>query len=168
MESTLEHALINFYKDEMISFVDSHPEAFAEAIKLAISDMQPFAWRAASLLWSCMDENDQRIQGHIKEIMKVIANKNDGHQRELIKILLQMKLKKQHEGILFNICMNIWEQVDKNPSVRVTALKFILKIVKKYPDLSGEITFLIQDHYLKTLSPGVKNSVSRMMKEFAL
>ncbi|MEE9429732.1 MAG: hypothetical protein V3V16_01750 [Melioribacteraceae bacterium] len=166
METKLENILMSRHKDGMISFMNSHPEVFDEAIKLAISDKQPYSWRAAWLLWSCMDKNDKRIHTYIKKIVNSITAKNDGHQRELIKILLQMELSEDDEGILFNICMNLWEQIDKKPSVRFTAFKFIVKIAKKYPELSDEITLLTQNHYLESLSPGVKHSIKRMMKEF--
>jgi len=165
LETTLESKLLNSYKDEMISFMENHPEYFEEAIELAIADKQPYSWRAAWLLWSCMEENDERIKKYIKKIVDTLETKDDGHQRELLKILLQMKLKDEYEGKLFNLCMNIWEQINKTPSVRITALKFIIKIAKKHPDLSQEISFLTQDHYLESLSPGIKHSVSRMMKE---
>lgn len=168
MESAFEHKLMNSYKDEMISFMNAHPEFFDQAIKLAISDKQPYAWRAAWLLWSCMEENDNRIQKYIDSIVKSLKDKDDGHQRELLKILYRMKPKEKHDGILLNHCIDIWQQIDKTPSVRFNALKFIIKIVKKHPDLSREITFLIQDQYLETLSPGVKKSISRMMRELTL
>jgi len=165
MESVLESKLINSYKEEMITFLKSHPEHFDEAIKLAISDKQPFSWRSAWLLWSCMEENDKRIQKHIKAIIDSITTKKDGHQRELLKILYRIEIKEKYEGKIFDICITIWEQIDKVPSVRITALKFVIKIAKKHPELSDEIVFLTQDHYLKSLSPGVKRSVERMMKE---
>ena len=168
MESAFEHKLMNSYKDEMISFMNAHPEFFDQAIKLAISDKQPYAWRAAWLLWSCMEENDNRIQKYIDSIVKSLKDKDDGHQRELLKILYRMKPKEKHDGILLNHCIDIWQQIDKTPSVRFNALNFIIKIVKKHPDLSREITFLIQDQYLETLSPGVKKSISRMMRELTL
>lgn len=148
--------------------MDAHPEFFEEAIKLAIADKQPYSWRAAWLLWSCMEKNDKRIQKYIKSIVNTLKTKNDGHQRELLKILLKMELKEEYESILFTICMDVWEQINKTPSVRVNALKFIIKIAKKHPELSQEITFLTQDHYLESLSPGAKNSVSKMMNELTL
>jgi len=163
--SVLEDKLLNSYKDEMISFMENHSEFFEEAIELAIADKQPYSWRAAWLLWSCMEENDHRIQKYIKKIVNTLETKDDGHQRELIKILLKMEIKDEYEGILFDHCMDIWEQINKTPSVRVNALKFVIKIAKKHPELSQEITFLTQDHYLESLSPGVKNSVSKMMNE---
>ena len=168
METALEQKLVNSYKDEMIKFLETHPEFFEEAIELAFSDKQPYSWRAAWLIWSCMEYNDHRIQKYIKDIIKSIGAKKDGHQRELIKILLQMDLKRKYEGILFNICMNVWEQINKNPSVRFTAFRFIVKMVKKYPDLSQEIIFLTRDHYLESLSPAVKKSILRMIRELDL
>lgn len=165
MESVLENKLMTLYKDELISFLNSNPEHFDEAIQLATSDKQPYSWRAAFLLWGCMAENDKRIRRHILPILNCVNDKKDGHQRELLKILYKMEINEKYEGQIFDICMNLWEQINKTPSVRITALKFIIKIAKKHPELLNEIIFLTQDQYLETLSPGVKNSVERMIAE---
>lgn len=165
METALEHILMNSYKDGMISYMDNHPEDFEEAIELAISNKQPYAWRAAWLLWSCMKENDLRVQKHVKKIIDSLTTKNGDHQRELLKILLQMELSEEHEGVLFNICADAWEKLNNKPSIRFTAFKFIVKIAAKHPDLSNEITLLTQDHYLDPLSSAVKKSILKMVKE---
>jgi hypothetical protein len=168
METALEQILMNSYKAGMISYIQAHPEDFEEAIKLALSDKQPYSWRAAWLLWSCMEENDQRIQGYIKNIIDTITTKNDDHQRELLKILLQMELNKKQESFLFDLCISVWEQINKKPSVRFTAFKFIVKIAKKHPDLSHEIIFLTQNQYMDSLLPAAKKSISKIIKEFNL
>jgi hypothetical protein len=165
MESVLENKLMTLYKEQMISFLKSHPEHFDEAIQLAISDKQPYSWRAAFLLWGSIEDNDKRIQKHIKSIVSCIYEKEDGHQRELLKILYKMKISEKLEGQIFNICMNLWEQISKDPSVRMTAFKFIVKIVKEHPELLEEINFLTQDHYLESLSPGVKRSIEKIKQE---
>ena len=154
------------YKDEMISFLNSNPDLVEEAVELAVSDKQPYSWRAAWLLWGCLDKNDKRVKNYIDKIVGGIKGKKDGHQRELIKILLLMDLKKKHEGILFDLCMDIWEQINRDPSVRITALKFLIKIMKKYPELAEEFTFITQEQFLESLSPGAKKSVSKMIVEF--
>lgn len=164
MISALEQVLMNFYKDEMISFLEIHPEFFTEAIELAIKDEQPFSWRSAWLLWSCMEINDKRIRKSIDKILTALPSKQDGHQRELIKILLQMRLNERQEGKLFNICLTIWESLNKKPSVRYTAFKFIIEMTKKYPELNKEIQYLTQEHYLESLSPGIKNSISLLLQ----
>lgn len=165
METALEKTLTSCYKDEMISFMAKHPEAFDEAIQLAVADKQPYSWRAAFVLWSVIQNNDVRIQKHIKRIVKTVKEKSDGHQRELLKILLMMELDEKYKGELFNICMNVWEQINKAPSVRVNALKLIIKIANKHPELKKEISFLAQDHYLESLSPGARHSVRKLMNE---
>ena len=165
METALEKTLTSCYKDEMISFMNAHPECFDEAVELALSDKQPYSWRAAFVLWSVIEENDKRIKKHINKIVKAVKDKNDGHQRELLKILLMMQLDDKYEGILFDICMNVWEQIDKSPSVRVNALKMIIKIAEKHTELIKEISFLAQDHYLESLSPGAKHSVKKLMSK---
>jgi len=165
METTLEKTLTSCYKNEMISFMDNHPEVFEEAIELAVSDKQPYSWRAAWLLWSCIDENDKRLKKHIKKIVNALENKSDSHQRELLKILLMIELDERYEGILFDLCMDIWEQINKAPSVRINALRLIVKIANSHPELKQEISFLTQDHYLASLSPGARHSALKIMKE---
>ena len=165
MESALEKTLPSCYKDEMISFMNSHPEFFDEAVELAVSDRQPYSWRAAWLLWSVIEVNDKRIKKFIKRIVNAAKTKSDSHQRELLKILLMMELDEKYEAVLFDICMGIWEQISKAPSVRVNALKLIIKIANKHPELKKEISFLAQDHYLDSLSPGARHSVKKIMSE---
>jgi hypothetical protein len=165
METELEHILTNCYKSDMISHMDAHPEDFEEAIKLAISNKQPYSWRAAWLLWSCMEENDKRIQGDIKSIIETLATKDDDHLRELLIILQHMELNEEYEGLLFNICVTVWEKINKKPSVRFNAFKMIIKIAQKHPDLYHEIVLLTQFQYMDSLSPTVKRSISKMIKE---
>lgn len=164
METSLEYILTNSYKADMISYLESHPDAFGEAIRLALSDKQPYSWRAAWLLWSCMERNDHRIKKHIKDIINTLTVKNDDQQRELFIILHKMELDEEYEGVLFNICVDVWGKVNKQPSVRYNAFKLIIKIAKKYPDLSHEIDILTLDQYMNSLSDTVKKSISKMIK----
>ena len=151
----------------MIAYMNSHPEVFDEAIELAISDKQPYAWRAAYTLWSVIKENDKRIQKHIKRIVNAVKTKKNGHQRELLKILLMIDLDEKYESKLFDICMSLWEKTDSSPSVRVNAFKFILKIANNHPDLKKEISFITRDHYINSLSRGAKHSINKLMKELS-
>jgi hypothetical protein len=165
VESTLENKLLNSYKKDMISFMKAHPEYFEEAIELAVANKQPYSWRAAYVLWSVIEENDKRIQKHIKKIVNAVKTKSNGHQRELLKILLMMDLDEKYESVVFDICMNVWEQINKAPAVRVNALKMIIKIANKHPELRQEISFLTQDHFLESLSPGARHSALRLIED---
>ncbi len=165
METAFEHVLMTRYKEGMIDYMNKHPEAFDEALQLALTNKQPYAWRAAWLLWSCLNENDMRVVPYVTDIVNSLNGKNDGHQRELLKILYMMDIEDTHEGFIFDLCVDIWERINKQPSVRINAFKIIIKIAQKHPDLFNEITFLTQPHYLETLSPGVKDAVQRLISK---
>lgn len=162
MLSKIEEILLKFYKEQMIVYVNNNPDSLNELLKLAISDKQPFAWRAAWLLWSCIDKNDFRIQKDINKIIKSLKNKKDGHQRELLKILSVMKLTEKQECIICDISIDIIKDISKNPSVRFTALKFIIEIIKKYPELKNELAFLKEEHFINSFSPGIRNSIIKL------
>ncbi len=161
--TALESVLAGFRKDEMIAFVENNPEVYSEIIDLSLSDKPALAWRAAWLLCVYMQPNDTHIVPYIDAMLKSITSKKDGHKREFLKILLKMKLNEEQELQLFDICLEIWQQAYTQPSVRSTAIKTMLKIIERQPLLLNELKPLLQEHYLQTLSHGVRCSVKRMM-----
>ena len=163
METELEHILTNSRKAAMISYIAAHPEDFEELVELAISDKQPWSWRAAWLLWGCIEENDQRLQGYANRLIDAIPSKSDEQQRELFIILQKMELNEESVGFLFNTCVNVWEKIHKKPSVRFNAFKMIIKIARRYPELAKEIAYFTQDRYLDSFSSGARRSILKMI-----
>lgn len=149
----------------MISHVSENPECFSELMDLTIADKQPYSWRAAWLVWSCMEKNDKRIRKYIIDMINVLPERNDSQQRELLKILEQMEIKEEFEGLLFDHCVTVWKRIDKRPSVRFNALKILIKIAHRYPELSKEIILLTKNQYMASLSPCVNKSVNKMIKD---
>ncbi|MCG8306159.1 MAG: hypothetical protein MI975_02130 [Cytophagales bacterium] len=162
MKADVEYILTNYNKAAMVSYIAAHPEDFDVLIELATSDKLPYSWRASWLLWSCMEENDPRLKGHISRLIETIPSKSDAQQRELFIILQKMELARENEGILFDICVDVWEKIHKKPSVRFNAFKLIAKIAKRYPELSNEIAYFTQSQYLDSLSSGAKKSILKM------
>ena len=154
-----------FDKEYLFSYLTENPEQFDKALQIAISDEQPQAWRAAWVINHCIKYNDSRIKKIANKIIKKLKTKEDGHQRELLKILGKIDLTEKQEGYLFDISMTIWESIEKSPSVRIVAFRSLVKIVEKYPDLKNEIEHLTRSHYTEKLSPGIKNSFMKIKKE---
>ena len=75
-----------------------------------------------------------------------------------------MELDEEDEGILFNECVSLWGKTNIRPSVRYSAFMFMNKMVARYPDLMHEIELLTEDHYLETLSPGIKLAIKRILR----
>jgi len=164
MITALEHILTNSYKADMVLYINTHHQEFDELIKLAISDKHPYNWRASWLLWSCMYKNDIRVKSYINKIIEILPLKKENQQRELLKVLFLMEIDEEYEGLLLNICIDIWEKTNKVPSIRFNAFKIIVKIIKKHKELLQELDFIMQSHYLESLSVGVKKSIYKMIK----
>ncbi|MFZ4544445.1 MAG: hypothetical protein ACOYOA_10375 [Saprospiraceae bacterium] len=162
MESPFEHMLLNSHKPQMLSYISEHPDSFEEAIRLAISNHQPYSWRASWLLWSCMKKNDKRVQQYVPDIIRTLAICRKNQKRELLKILYEMEISEDLEGTLFDLCIDIWIQTDSQPSVRFNAFRMLSMIAKRHPELTEELRALSEDHYLQSLSAGVKRSLKKM------
>jgi hypothetical protein len=168
METELEHILTSTYKDGMVSYMEAHPAAFEEAVKLALSNNHPYSWRAAWLLKSCIEKNDPRLQKEVKNIIRALKTAGQSSQRELLLILLKMEISAKYEGRVFDLCITIWEDITKQPSVRCVAFRLIVKMVKQHPELKHEINYLIQERFITPLTPGAKHSISKIIKSLGL
>jgi len=165
MSDELRSILIRRSKPDMIKFLRSKPQYFQETLRLAINNEPDLSWRSAWVIEEVMDSNDIRVQPFINKILKVIPIRNDGHQRELLKIILNMNLKEDFESSLFDLCVDLWEQVRKKPSVRHFAFLGMIKVEKKYPELKNEVLLLTEPHFIEPLSPGIKKSVLKSVAE---
>ena len=143
--------LENGFYDNNFSFLINH----------MMEEEKHTSWRTAWVVNHLIEKDDKRVKKDLSKIIQSISSKNDGHQRELIKIVRKMSLNEDQEGLFFDVCMNIWEVVNKQPAVRYYCGLFILKMAKKYPEIKNELEFLTSDYYLKTLSPGIKRIFER-------
>ncbi|MBC8266489.1 MAG: hypothetical protein H8E84_05930 [Flavobacteriales bacterium] len=123
------------------------------------------SWRSAWVVVHLMKEDDPKIKKHLTKIIKSIESKADGHQRELLKIVRKMKLSEKNDGLFFDVCINIWESVNKKPATRYYAGLFIIEMAKKYPEIKNELEHLTSYYYTQTLSPGIKRSFDRRLSK---
>lgn len=151
-------------KELLINLLNTSTSHFEDAIKLSLSKKQPQNWRACWILNHCLEKNDERILSKVSSLINSLPGKGDGHQRELLKLLNKCTPGKSNEGKLFNHCVDIWINIGKSPSVRITAFKTMARIAKKYPELNEEIKLLSEAHYTETLSPGIKRSFKKILE----
>lgn len=161
----IKHILTHYHKDQMIIRVKKLPDYISGLLHLALSTEPLYAWRAAWLLFDCIDEQNKEVAKNINKIIKHLPNCEDGHKRELLKLVYLFPLKKTYEGKLFDLCVQLWEDPKNSGSLRYYAFKVLLKFSQKYPDLKPEILLMCEDRFLDSLSKGVKHSILKMIKE---
>ncbi|RNC84441.1 MAG: hypothetical protein ED557_05515 [Balneola sp.] len=165
MNPLLKSVLLSREKLKKVEFLDEHPECFDEAMSIALTDEKPFGWRATWMIGGYMKKNDPRITPYISEIIDVLPELEDGHQREFIKILLKMDMEEEQESRLYDYSTTLWEQVQKKPSVRHFAFQCMIRFAEKYPELNHEILVLAQPHYVNALSPGIRKSILKAIRK---
>lgn len=164
MNTPLEDILANAYANEMEAYLKAHPEAFSEAIDLAVLDRERLSWRAAWIVGNCMERDDKRLRASLDRLIASMPEKPDGHWRELMKIVAAMRLNDEQEGRVFEMAMQQWLDPDKQASVRWKAFQFMASMVDKYPELAEEVKLVLRPDLIDSLSPGVRRSVSRAAK----
>jgi len=164
MESTFEYILLSAYKEQMIEYLETNPDEFDEALSLALSDRQPFAWRSAWLLSGCIQNNDKRVKPYLDDIIGVLPEKQYNQQRELLKVIDKMELEPEQEEAVYYHCIKLWKDVNLKPGVRFMAFRMMYKHIQKHPEKVFELYEYTSSSYFNTLSPGIKHSLKKMMK----
>ncbi len=162
MSETFDLVLMTFKKDAMLRFLREHPEELNYAADLALDNRQPLSWRSAWVLWSLFQEGVPFPQGFSEKILAVIQEKRDGHQRELLKLLWISGIDEEEEGRIFDLCATLWEDIRKDPSIRILALKWMFRISGEHPELLIELPYYLQEKFTEPLSPGVKRSLEKL------
>jgi len=134
-------------------------------IKHMLEDVKPTSWRTAWIVNHLIEKDDKIIKKKLSTIIKSIKDKTEGHQRELIKIVRKMKLNEENEGLFFDVCMEIWRKVNKQPAVRYYCGLYIIEMARKYPEIKNELEYLTTDYYIKTLSPGIKKIFEKELEK---
>ena len=150
----------------MIAFIDETPGSFEEALELALSDRQPVCWRATWIIKNYMEKDDIRVQPYVRDFVNILADKKEGHQRELLKILMKMNLDDEYISFLYDFCVKAWKEPKNQPSLRHTSIGFVLKCAKENPDFGHGISELSQAVYMDSLSAGIKRSVQTWFDKF--
>lgn len=163
--SILEQLSSTYSSTEFNDIIINNADKFRELIEIALDNHVPASWRATFICHHQTTKNDPLLLPYLPQIIDAIPSKKDGHQRELLRLTLKMDVDEDLEGKLFDTCVTIWESVEKSPSVRMIAFKVIAKVASKYPEMKSEISFLTQDHYMESLSPGIKRSMLREAKK---
>jgi hypothetical protein len=161
----LEIVLSRLFKEDVFKFMQEYPEEFVSIVELSVTDEKPMCWRAAWVVQNFMEYDDERVRPLVDQMLKIIPEKEDGHQRELLKILANMNLDDDRQSILYDECVTIWESVRKKPATRYFAFQQMAKMVEKYPELIQEIYAVTQPQHINTLSPGVKQGVLKLVRK---
>ncbi len=149
---------------KMLADLDSDPNLVYSYTKFALTDHK-FAWRASWLLSHYSKKDTTVLQEYVDEFIqaaKII--KANGHLRETLKIIYNLKLNEEQTSEIFDLCMTLLEDNKRQASVRMIAFSFVLRVSEDYPELQNEIEIIV-DNIKDYLSPGISRSMKDRVKK---
>lgn len=155
--------LVNLSREEFLFHVRQNSEHLEDLIRFAIGEDSK-AWRAAWLLKHAHSKVDFELDSYVSKICKAIPERPSNQRRELLGLLCKVDLSTENEGYIFDAALSTWENIDGQPSSRIVALKLMLEIISTHPQLINDIQPLLESHYLENLSPGIRNSAEKLLK----
>ena len=82
-------------------------------LNLAISNDTDFSWRAAWLIGKFAQSENEILKPHYLRIINAIEGKDSGHQRELLKLVINKSLTDEEEKGSSK-CIRIWKDIHKS------------------------------------------------------
>jgi len=161
--TSIKYLLASSTKEGLIKHVKKNPLSFNEILSLSLTKEKPHSSRAAWLLSHAIEKDDERLGNHISTILDTIKSTKGGQRRDLLAVLYKVGVEEQYESILFDVCLQIWSEINEIPSTRYLAIKHIASFLVRYPELESEVDHLMEDEYMDTLSEGIKRSVFKLI-----
>lgn len=113
---------------------------FLELLRVIEVGEKTPAMKATWIIGTSAEKDARLIQKHSSRILEILlADKQSGYMRELIKALVEVQLQEKDEGPFINYC---FEQLNRNGidvAIKYASIKGIEKFLSKYPELKVEL-----------------------------
>ncbi len=157
--------LIELPKSEAVELICTSD--FDDTLGFALSPHEK-AWKAAWLLNQVLKQKELRLEDRVIIICNAVPGKSSGHKRELLKLLENVELSEENEGLIFDTAITCWEDLGAQSSCRMVAFRLMLSVGKNHAELIHEIQSFCDARYLKGLSHGIKNSILLRLKALSV
>lgn len=151
-------------KKEVVDLLQDSPDPIKILLDYTLSDRKNM-WRAAWVAASLIGKNDGRYSAYVPKLIKRLSTAKGGFQREILQVLRRLKIDDDQQGYLFDACCGIWENLSNQSSVRITAFKFMIDVVNKYPELKDEVQYFTAKEYTKDLGHGIKRTFEKLLEK---
>jgi len=140
------------------------PEYHQALRELCLSDDLRLNWQAAWVLSNFPQTELANIFPDPEILIERLhyPSPKDGYWREVLKVLAQLNLNEDQEGLLYEAALKLWEDLALASSVRIFALRAMFRVAQNYPELEQELLAYFDDHYFQGVSPGIANQMRKL------
>ena len=104
--------------------------------------------KASWVLAKAVEIKPELVQEFSAELLQLLLDEKQSNvQRELIKVVMPLKLSDEEEGRFLDLCFRLVMKADSDIAVKYNGLLVIEKSLKKYPDLTDEYLLALESSY---------------------
>lgn len=153
--------------DFTIHTLGNNKEHFKELISIILTEKDPLPMRASWAAEGISAKYPELIHPYIKDLVKNLRKfTHTGTIRNVLKILLRIKLDEKYHGEMADICFEWISKEDMPVAVKVFAMQILANLIPVYPELKNEFLEIINEQIPRN-SPGFKVRAKKIKIELA-
>ena len=148
--------------------LDNH-EYFDTALKIGLTNEKPYCWRCAWIIFKASEKKPELLNPYITRIINSLENfRFDSQIGGFLKTLTYaVEIDEELLGLLTNYCIKIIYDTQRPSHNKYYAIQLLLKIAKKFPDLSREFTLVIEENLPYYERPYLKRFARNAIKNLS-
>ncbi len=142
-----------------------NPEGFEKLINTLNSKEPLLAQRAAWAVGKIGEQRPEWFIPHFPLIVQLLESPlHDSVSRNIYRTLQELDIPEEYEGEILELTLRDLEKADSSIAIKVFAMTVAAGIAKKHPELSQEISMMIEDQ-LPYGSAGYRSRAKKILKQ---
>lgn len=150
-------------KETLIEFC-SDSNCWEDLVPIVFHQDKNLTWRAVWLLTFLSEKELAELEINPFELMQKARTQGGSFQREVFKLLEKIPLTEEVYGYYMEWAIEVWCQLKNPSSVRIAALRAMVRVGRHYPELLSEIKELGHKEWLEGLSPAIGQQAQKIFK----
>jgi len=156
--------LSHFNMHYIADVLGTDPLHFRSIMEMILYDKDPVPPRAAWVAELMSQKDPELIKPWVGKIVQNLEKfTHPGTRRNTLKIFMRTEIPEEHQGMLIDICFRWVMDEDKKVASKIFAMQIIENHIPLYPDLSVELSEVINDQWDKN-SAGFKSRGRKVLK----
>lgn len=152
--------------NQIVNEIIAKPILMNEFMEVFLGNSQHITQRAAWVLSYLAEKNSEIVIDHLPLLVEELSNPKH-HQavrRNILRAVQYMDIPSAVSGKLLDTCFFLLNKRDEQVAIKVFSMNLILRMAKKYPEISQELRFGIEEQ-MDFQSAAFKNRGAKILKE---
>ncbi len=149
----------------VIDYLLQNPNKIKDAIDLFIEAEYRVNQRISQVIGIVGEKKPELILPYWDKILQNFKKQPiDAFKRNVFRILSLTPIPEKHESKIFDLSLKHLQKFDEPIAVKVFCMTVLRKICQKYPDLTQEVIFVLEELLEKDNNKGIQSRGRREMK----